>query len=401
MRCIKRLAGVSLAVLLASAAPVMAQDAGAPNAAAVERARQLESQAAQNPNPAILWYLAEAWLAAGDKTTTAEVLTRLADKKAGFAPPRRSVFDAQASDPILGPVIARMRSEALQPGGEAVATVTHPGLVPEGLARDPANGRLLIGDMAGKRILAVGPDGAVSEFATGLDLRPLGLTVEPGSRRLWVATTDAFWDAPTKMGALLAFDLDTGAQVKAIGPGEAKSLNDLSFAPNGDLYITDPAGGSLFLLRKDGDALERVTPAGGMQYPNGVAVSGDGKIVYVAQGLTLRRVDAATGALTPIPTPVELSVPYVDGLYWRDGELIAVQNSGMDRIVRMRLDAAGEKIESYEVLAAGAPLDAPTTGALAEDAFYVIGNAQLDRLQGDGTIAGPVAPIRLLRFPLT
>lgn len=391
------LATLILAVVSPRAAST--QDAAVQRGAA-DRAQQIEAQAAQNPNPALLWFLAEARLAAGDRAGAAEALTRLADRNAGFAPPRRSVFQDHAADDVLGPVIARMRREAAGPGVEAAVTVRHPGLVPEGLARDPRTGRLLIGDMAGRRILAVDADGAVSTFADGLDLRPLGMAVEPGTRHLWVATTDAFWDSPVRRGALLAFDLDTGHLMKTIGPGEAQSLNDLSFTPDGDLYLSDPAGGALFILRKDGESLERVTPAGALQYPNGVAVSGDGLSIYVGQGLSLRRLNTATGALTPVAMPADLGLPYVDGLYWREGELLAILNSGMDRVVRLKLDSSGERIVSHQVLGAGPPLDAPTTGVIANGAFYVVGNAQIDRLRSDGEVIEPVAPIQILRFPL-
>jgi gluconolactonase len=63
--------------------------------------------------------------------------------------------------------------------------------------------------------------------------------------------------------------------------------NDLVFAPNGDLYFSDPAGsdvehpiGNIFLLRQDG-RLELF--AGGFQFPNGVVFSGDGRTLFMAE----------------------------------------------------------------------------------------------------------------------
>jgi len=63
--------------------------------------------------------------------------------------------------------------------------------------------------------------------------------------------------------------------------------NDLVFAPNGDLYFTDPKGsdldhpiGSVFILRQDG-SVERF--AGGFQFPNGIVFSDDGHTLYLAE----------------------------------------------------------------------------------------------------------------------
>jgi gluconolactonase len=63
--------------------------------------------------------------------------------------------------------------------------------------------------------------------------------------------------------------------------------NDLVFAPNGDLYFTDPRGtgpenpvGNVFILRPDGRA-ERF--AGGFQFPNGIVLSDDGRTLYLAE----------------------------------------------------------------------------------------------------------------------
>jgi hypothetical protein len=158
------------------------------------------------------------------------------------------------------------------------------------------------------------------------------------------------------------------------------------------------------VFRLRGQAMERVTPANGLGYPNGVAVSGDGRSVFVAQGVNLRRIDVATGEVKRVPGPANLSTLGVDGLYWRDGTLIAVQNAGTPgRVLKLALSPEQDRITGHEVLQAGDPgFDIPTTGALAPGRIFVLANAQIDRLKEDGTLdpTKPLAPIRVLEIPL-
>jgi gluconolactonase len=63
--------------------------------------------------------------------------------------------------------------------------------------------------------------------------------------------------------------------------------NDLVFAANGDLYFTDPREsdadhpiGNVFILRADGHV---EWFAGGFQFPNGILLSDDGRILYLSE----------------------------------------------------------------------------------------------------------------------
>ena len=66
--------------------------------------------------------------------------------------------------------------------------------------------------------------------------------------------------------------------------------NDLVFAPNGDLYFTDPKGsdpehpiGNVFILRHAGKRGRVERFAGGFQFPNGIVFSDDGQRLYLAE----------------------------------------------------------------------------------------------------------------------
>jgi sugar lactone lactonase YvrE len=378
------------------AAPSVAQP---PEPSPAQRYQSLYESTGQ---ASVLWLVAEAHLAAGDKAAAALALEELADQRLGFSPQERSAIGALAGDPLFGPIIARMRADA--PRGadpDPAMTIDLAGVVPEGIAREPDTGRVFVSDMAGQRIVSVDADRRVAIFAEGLALRPLGMAVNSRANLLWVATTNAFWATDKPRAELLAFDTRTGQRVATTTSPDLRSMNDVALSPTGDVYVSDTNGAAVFRLAKGADRLVRLTTEGSLGNPNGLAVSGDGRSLYVARGLSLGRVDLADGAVHPVPAPKDLSLFGIDGLYWRDGALFAVQNIGMERLVRLQLDEAGQTIVGHDVLAAESEwMDIPTTAALAEDAIYLLANAQVDRLTASGKLEGELSPIHILRIPV-
>jgi hypothetical protein len=97
--------------------------------------------------------------------------------------------------------------------------------------------------------------------------------------------------------------------------------------------------------------------------------------------------DIDGGALTELQKPKDISLAQVDGLYLRQGSLIAIQNVfGGNRIVHLHLTADGKSISRGNLLEfQSSNLDLPTTGAIYKDKFYYIVNTQLDHLK-DGQL---------------
>ena len=84
-----------------------------------------------------------------------------------------------------------------------------------------------------------------------------------------------------------------------------KGVNDLTFASNGDLYFTDQGQsdladptGRVYRLRLDAKTPELVLA--NAPYPNGIGLSPDGKLVYVAA----TRANAVWRLLADAPDPV-------------------------------------------------------------------------------------------------
>jgi hypothetical protein len=382
-----------------------ALQAASPPTDAGARAARYEQLHEQTQNATLLWLAAEAHAEAGNASGAVGMLKRIIGRGLGFTVTPESSLARLAGDAEFDALAVQLAAEfpKVRRAREA-ASIRLPGLVPEGIAADPGFQRTFVGDMANKKIWVLAKSGPPRSFAGTGNLRPLGMKVDRASGLLWVAASTSFWKDAAPESALLAFDLQSGKSRGSFRSADLKSINDVAIAPNGDVYATDSLGGAVFRLRSGGDRLERVTEAGKMGYPNGLAVSGDGRSVYIAQGIALRRLDVATGELKPVPTPPSLALLSIDGLYWRDGSLIAIQNAGNSgRVLRLLLSANGTAVTSFDTLEAGNPhFDLPTTGTLDGAKLYVIANSQLRRLGDNGRITGgpPLKPIVLLEIAI-
>lgn len=146
----------------------------------------------------------------------------------------------------------------------------------EGPAFD-RSGHLYCVDMPYGRIFRVTPGGEFSVVAD-YDGHPNGLRIHKDGR---------IFIADRKRGLLL-LDAARGEPTTVCEGPQGRpflGLNDLTFAPNGDLYITDQGAsglenpnGVLYRWRADG-RLEEVL--GGLPGPNGLAIDADGTTLFL------------------------------------------------------------------------------------------------------------------------
>jgi hypothetical protein len=104
-----------------------------------------------------------------------------------------------------------------------------------------------------------------------------------------------------------------------------------------------------------------------------------------------------------LTAPKDVSLAQVDGLYWRKGSLIGIQNGfGANRIVELRLAADGRSVSSGRLLEfRSSNLELPTTGTIYKDDFYYIVNTQVDHeIDGKLTREETLQPVRIAVLPL-
>jgi sugar lactone lactonase YvrE len=282
----------------------------------------------------------------------------------------------------------------------------HRDLIPEGIAYDPVDDAFYLTSIYRRKVVRVDRNGAARDFvAEGADGMgsSLGVRIDAKRRVLWTVAGASEWmrgwsPSMRGQGALYGYDLRDGRLVTKIATGSAEQpamLNDLAIAADGTIYITDMLAGRVVRVTPGSQSFETWTE--GLQYPNGIAVSDDGRHVYVADFRGVTRVTTADKTTQRIEATRWLGG--IDGLSWRNGTLIGIQNAaGKGRVIRIHLNEDNR----VEILEAGNELfDLPTTGAVAGDAYFFIANPQIksydgSRLWPEERLKSPV----MLRLPL-
>lgn len=366
-------------------------------------------------HPFALYALARAYALTGRPDSALALLARGAAMGDVRAVAQDRALAPLRADPRIAPALVRIAA-AFAANARPVLrsrlafTVRDPDLLPESLAYDAATETFFVGSLAKHKVVRVRPSAGAGRAARVTDFtgpvpdlpRVVGLKVDGPRRRLWFAAWAQAGDTATPLAAaspvdrsrLFAYDLRTGARLAAYVPpdaAQAHDLNDLVVTTTGDVYVTDTGSDAVYRVRAGGDRLDaflRPDPAR-FHAPNGIALSGDGRRLYVAFVQGVAAVEIATRMVRYLDLPSDVTTAQVDGLAWYHGDLIAVQTiATMTRVVRFHLDPSGRRVTAAEVLERAHPWwRKPTTGVVVGDTFYYIPASGYDRLADDGALA--------------
>jgi hypothetical protein len=337
---------------------------------------RLEKMLVSAPDKSTVAYeIARTWAAGKQWPEAVEWLRRAVDSKAGFDPSREKRFaELRGSKEFEGIEAAALTATPRVSHSLVAFQVAEGDLVPESMAFDPRGRRFYFGSMRKGKVLRCSVAGDCETFVQGLGV-VLGLKVFAGG--LWVLNN------LDKESSLVHFELASGRLVRRFAVSGAHNFNDLAFAGSGDVYLTDTREGAVWELKRRGAELARIS--GKFGHANGIAVSGDGRMLYVStfpEGLTL--VDLKTYKVETVARPRDLCLATIDGLYYYRGTLIAIQNAFMSpRVVRLRLRKDLRGIEGFEVLERRNPLfDGVTTGAIVGNDLFYMANIQDEKQSG-------------------
>ena len=275
-------------------------------------------------------------------------------------------------------------------------------LIPEGIAYDTRDKAFFLSSLHKRKIVRVRLRAPrpplVEDFAAqGQDglYSTLGMKVDAERRILWVCSSaesfmQGYSDADNGKAALFKYDLNTRKLIAKyeLGPNPAHLLNDVVLNAEGDAFVTDTHSGDIFTVRHDMDQLEVFMPAGTFHSPNGIAISDDGRKLFISEmPLGVYAVDVKTKRSERLPQTVGISPSGSDGLYFYDGSLIGIINIVSERngrVARFYLDGSARSITQARVLDCNHPLyQWPTTGVVVGDSFFYIANSQFGSFNGE------------------
>lgn len=268
-------------------------------------------------------------------------------------------------------------------------TINEKGLITEGLAFDPVDETFFVSSVHKRKILAVNKNGKVKPFASEQDglFSALGMSVDAKRRHLWVTSTAFpqminFKKEDQGQSAVFKFDLRNRKLLKRyVLSNETKKhgLGDLAIQTNGDVFITDSQSPAVYVIRADKDEIELFLEDKSFGSPQGLAFSSDERHLFIADYSTgLFDLDVKTKKIIHLAPLAGATLLGIDGLYFHNGTLIAVQNGVTpQRVVRISLSKDLGHAERLEVLEANNPVFLePTLGVLVKSTFYFIANSQ-------------------------
>jgi hypothetical protein len=283
------------------------------------------------------------------------------------------------------------------------------GLLPEDIDYDAPTKRFFLTSVLEKKIVTVGPDGAIREFAAAPDPWPmLALKVDTQRHHLWATEValkgfSIVQKPDWGRSAVLCYNLDSGKLLVRIEGPEGSALGDMALMRDGVPIVSDGEGGGVYRVN-DGKTLERID-RGDFISPQTPSVSADGSSLFVPDYLRgIGILDLSTRRVRWLSMDNRFILNGVDGLYLSGDSVLVVQNgSSPERVISFRLDPSHGKVISQDVIeAATSTIGDPTHGVIVGSDFYYIANSGWDTLddKGERKATAKVTTARIMRAAL-
>ncbi len=338
---------------------------------------------------AALYLLAEQYVRLGDRAKALALLQECMALDEGFDPTDDGNFVSLKNDAAFRQLVEQVRRRYPPVHRAHVAfTLGQKDLFPEGLAVDSTKRLFYMSNMHLKKIVKIAETGEVADF-----VRPdlydlmlvLGVHVDPADHSVWCAT----YPGEKKRPEIVHFDEHGQLLERYTPPGTAPlALNDLALRDTREVYVTDTQGNRVYRFDRTSHRFTELKLSRRVFWPNGITISGDGEVLYIADLLGVVRLDLKTNQSEDVVPAPHDTLAGIDGLYWYNGNCVGVQyGTGANRVMRWKLSPDGRRVASSEVLERGTELvKNPTTGAILDEQFYFIADSGIDNLDSAGKI---------------
>ena len=305
-------------------------------------------------------------------------------------------------------IIIAFQSKAQDP--QIIKTASEKELIPEGIAVDAATGIIYVSSIAKQKIIALGPDGKLTEFVNGQGyLEGLGMKVDNKNNLLWTLSNKK--EGKVHTSKVMAFNLKTGKLVKELVSKDTvqRLFNDLTIDASGTIYFTDTYYSSVLKVAPNSDKIEIFAKEEKLKYPNGITI-GNNHLYVATYAHGLIRINLATKEVNQVPGYSDTAIAHsLDGLIYWNNTLLGVYNGAKDNsgnaIVQYVLNDEGDKILTERIVERGhVEFKEPTTIDIANDVVYVLANSHLaaynvnkESVKG---VESQLSPIVVLKYSL-
>jgi hypothetical protein len=406
----RRVAGILLPLAAAWGTAVAAQE---PANEAEIRAEMAAAEGLLGKTPdraSGLYLLAALHAQLGEIQPAIANLKECVSLKEGFDPSGGPEFAALKGSREYDQLVEQARKDFPAVSQARLAYVTaEKDLVPEGLAYDSARNVFYLSSLNLRKIVKI-PNSAIkapakgavpeksSDFVPGdrYKLLPiLGIRMDPSDGSVW--SNSCLDEGKSE---LLHFDPDGTllGRFATQEPGK-HCFNDLVVLPSGNVFLTDTLANKVLQFQPKTLAFSELKVSRELLEPNGITLSGENQLLYVADQLGVLRVDLKTGESVEVDAGPHSTLAGIDGLYWHKGSLIAIQNGiGTPRVAAFQLSKDGAHVSKTAILEYRSNLCVlPTTGASREDDFFYIVNSGSNNLNTDDRVLDvtKLEPVRI------
>ncbi len=361
--------------------------------------------------------LAMAYAGLGDKTRTYDALVKLVNLGFSYDIEKDPRFNSVHDTRVWDYIVTNLRNNG-KPFGEGKVAFDLPkgDLLLESIAWDPKRKQFLAGSVREGKIYRVDSTGKLDDFISADASNGMwavyAIAVDAAHDKLYALSNGVphFKNFNADMlgkAGLFEFSLATGKFLhKYTLPQDNTThiLSSIAVGGNGRVFVADGVNQQIFSL--DDGALRPLVQNPALTGIRGMAVSGDGKTLYFADfSLGIFGMDLTKGKPFELAhNQDKLALGGIDGLYWYDGALVAIQNDmSPQRVMRLKLSADGRSVASAMPLDVAQPaFTALATGAVSGDGLYSIANSQKDLYDRYGVLtqAAKLEPVHIFRSNL-
>jgi hypothetical protein len=257
----------------------------------------------------------------------------------------------------------------------------------EGIDFDKKNDIFYVGSIHKRKIVKINEKGVATDFcSSGFEgmMSVFGLKVDSKRNLLWVCSSPMQemenFDSLAR-SAVFKFDLKSGKLVQKYHLPKTEAdgtFGDLILNGKGEPIISDSKNNKIIMINEAGD-LESIFSSEDFWNVQGLALSADEKSLFISDYIKgVFKLNLISKTLEQLNCTLPISLKGIDGLYFYENSLLAIQN-GVNpfRVTKLQLNKEGTAVTNFKILENNHPaFGEPTLGTVQGNNLYYIANSQ-------------------------